>query len=155
METTVQIPRGPSIYMGWHPRPTSGPLRHLVHVLVIALASTLAACGAEEPATTDSSARFVVETGEEFAIVLESNLTTGYAWALAVDLPTDVVTLVSDEYFPPDTDLVGAPGHQELTFRAVGDGSTFIRLWYIRSFDDPPQPAEREQFEVVAGTGTP
>ncbi len=85
----VQTPNAPSIKVSWRPRPTPGPSRYLAHVLIVALTSTLAGCGAEEPAPTftNSGAQFVIETGEEFSIVLESNLTTGYSWALAVDLP--------------------------------------------------------------------
>jgi hypothetical protein len=36
-----------------------------------------------------------------------------------------------------------------MVFEATGEGSTVIQLWYIRSFDDPPEPADRAQFEVV------
>jgi hypothetical protein len=36
----------------------------------------------------------------------------------------------------------------------VGDGSAVIELWYVRSFDDPPEPADRAEFEVIVGTGS-
>ena len=104
---------------------------------------------------TDRDDRFTVDVGEEFQVVLESNVTTGYGWQLEAPLDGAVLELVGDRYEAPDTDLVGAAGRQVLGFRAVGDGSTFIQLWYVRPFDDPPEPADRAQFEVIVGTGVP
>lgn len=104
---------------------------------------------------TEPESRFEVAVGDEFAIVLESNASTAYAWELEAALSTRVVELVRDVYVAPDSDLVGAAGRQELTFRAVGDGSTIIQLWYVRAFDDPPEPDERAQFEVIVGSGVP
>jgi inhibitor of cysteine peptidase len=113
----------------------------------------LSGCGGDDVTFTDPGARFEVDPGDDFTVTLESNATTGFAWQLETALPENVVRLVRDVYVEPDTDLVGAAGRQELTFEGVGDGSTFIQLWYIRSFDDPPEPADRAQFEVIVGTG--
>ncbi len=110
-------------------------------------------CGSGDVTFTDPGERFEVDPGEEFVVVLESNATTGFSWQLEVDPPSEVVRLVRDVYVEPDTDLVGAGGRQELTFEAVADGSTFIQLWYVRSFDDPPEPGDRAQFDVIVGTG--
>ena len=127
-----------------------------VTAAVIGLLVVLVACGDDgELGATDPETRFDVEAGDRFSVVLESNPTTGFAWSLAAPLPSDVVRLVDDRYHEPDTDLVGTGGHQELTFEASGDGSTYIQLWYVRRFDDPPEPAERAQFEVIVGSGVP
>ncbi len=98
------------------------------------------------PAVTDRGAEFTVAVGERFEIVLESNATTGYAWVEPE--PGDLVELVDDEYLPPDTDLVGAGGVQRLAFEAVAAGSGELYLWYVRSFDDPPEPAAEARFPV-------
>ena len=66
----------------------------------------------------------------------------GLSWELSEHLPPDVLQLTDQRYVTPDTDLVGAGGHEVLTFEAIGDGSTFIQLWYVRSFDEAPDPAE-------------
>lgn len=89
--------------------------------------------------------------GDEVVISLESNATTGYTWQLETEPLVDVVRLVGDEYVEPDTDLVGAAGRQDLTFEAVGEGTAEIALWYVRDFDDPKEPADRAQFEIVVG----
>ncbi len=114
-------------------------------------------CGTSEQSSlfTDRNDRLTVDVGEEFQVVLESNATTGYGWQLEAPLDAGVLELVGDRYEAPTTDLVGAAGRQVFDFRAVGDGSTFIQLWYTRPFDDPPDPADRAQFEVIVGTGVP
>ena len=108
-------------------------------------------CGTSEESSlfTDRDERFKVDVGDDFQVVLESNPTTGYGWQLEVALDGGVLDLVGDRYEAPTTDLAGAAGYQVFDFRAVGDGSTFIQLWYIRPFDDPPDPADRAQFEVI------
>lgn len=112
-----------------------------------------AACGDDpepEPVEfTEPGTIFEVGVGDELTVVLESNATTGYAWELETSPLADVVGLVDDVYVEPDTDLVGAPGRQELTFEAVGEGTAELSLWYVRSFDDPKEPADRAVFEVV------
>ncbi len=131
-------------------------LRLLISVFVVGLVA--ASCGDDDSTSaefTDPGTRFTVEVGDEFTVVLESNATTAFQWELEADPPTGVLRLVDDTYVAPVTDLVGAPGRQELTFRAVGDGSAFIQLWYIRPFDDPPEPADRAQYEVMVGAGSP
>lgn len=115
----------------------------------------LAACGSDEPVFTARQTRFEVEPGDQFSIVLESNASTGYSWAFESPLDEDVVRFVDSVYLDSGSDRVGAPGGDELTFEAVDDGSTLIQLWYVRSFDDPPEPADRAQFEVMVGSGDP
>jgi len=115
------------------------------------------ACGDDASDTdgvvfTEPGTVFEVDTGDEVTIVLESNATTGYAWELETEPLADVVRLVDDVYVEPGTDLVGAPGRQELTFEAVGPGTAELSLWYVRSFDDPKEPAERATFEFVVGS---
>lgn len=116
-----------------------------------------AGCGDEEtlPARPATDQPIVVDVGDEFSIELASNPTTGYRWELAAPLPGDVLVLVDETYIASDTDELGSGGREVFTFEAVGDGSTFIQLWYIRPFDDPPRPEGRAQYDVRVGTGVP
>ncbi len=86
-----------------------------------------------------------VEKGDEFAIVLESNPTTGYQWKLAEELETEIVVLVQTEYEAPDTELLGAGGEEKWTFKAENVGETTITLAYVR-------PWEEEAAEEQVGT---
>lgn len=113
--------------------------------------SVLGACGSDSASTeiTPNDTEFEVDVGDEFTVTLESNVTTGYSWQLEQPLDDSLLTLVDDDYIAPETDTAGAPGEQQLTFRSVGGGNTTIELWYIRPFDNPPDPAERSSFPVV------
>ena len=119
----------------------------------LALGGVLDAC-ADDPdpeplVVTEPGTIFEADVGDQVTIVLESNATTGYAWEVEQPPLADVVRFVDDRYVAPDSELVGAGGHQRLTFEAVGEGTAEIALWYVRSFDDPPEPADRATFEIV------
>jgi len=126
----------------------------MVIVGALALMAPFGCGDDEEPAGdtyTEPGTVFEVDVGDEVVISLESNATTGYTWQLETEPLVDVVRLVGDEYVEPDTDLVGAAGRQDLTFEAVGEGTAEIALWYVRDFDDPKEPADRAQFEIIVG----
>jgi inhibitor of cysteine peptidase len=124
-------------------------------IVGLAVMAALAACGSDDGGGGgarqvldggDIGTEITVGVGEEFEVRLESNATTGYAWQV-VEQP-DAVTLVSSEYEAPDTSLVGAGGVEVFVFEGVAEGSGEIRLEYVRSFDDPPVPAETAVFRV-------
>ena len=94
----------------------------------------------------DSGSEFTVEVGDEFEVRLESNPTTGYGWVVAAQ--PEVVDLVSNDFQAPDTDLVGAAGIEVFVFEATATGAGELRLEYVRSFDDPPDPAEVVEYQL-------
>lgn len=93
-----------------------------------------------------------VEVGGEFAIILESNPTTGYQWKLAEELDGEIVALVKTEYEAPETDLLGASGEEKWTFEGVGVGETAITLAYVRPWEQAgPAMTEEEKAEPEEG----
>ena len=90
-----------------------------------------------------------VRVGEEFRITLDSNPTTGYRWSLAQPIDKKILNLVSTEYIAPETDRVGAGGHEIWIFRAIGRGSGTIALKYIRPWEKAEVPERRKYFKVV------
>ena len=88
----------------------------------------------------DSGSEVSVEVGDEVEVRLESNPTTGYGWVVTAQ--PEVIDLLSNDFQAPDTDLVGAGGVDVFVFQAMASGSGELRLEYVRSFDDPPVPAE-------------
>ena len=86
-----------------------------------------------------------VTNGQEFVIALASNPTTGYLWT-SMDNPQ--VTFVSTHQTTSET-LPGAPGTQELTFRADHTGSSTLELVYSRSFEPGQPPAKTAKFPVT------
>jgi inhibitor of cysteine peptidase len=108
------------------------------------LAITGCTVGDEVKEYRDPSAHILVEKGNEFAIILESNPTTGYQWRLEEPLDEDIITLEKTEYEEPESELLGAPGEEKWTFKAEGLGETTVSLAYVRPWEDElPGPTER------------
>ncbi|MBN1506236.1 MAG: protease inhibitor I42 family protein [Sedimentisphaerales bacterium] len=89
---------------------------------------------AEAPADTE---HVDVLVGEQFAIRLESNPSTGYQWVLAGSLPP-WLELLGTEYTPTNPGVIGGGGVEEWTFRATGTGSATVMFEYMRSWEGMP-----------------
>lgn len=121
------------------------------YVVVLGLIALMAACGSDDSSVdvfdqSDAGETISVQVGDRFEIRLESNATTGYAWQV-VDQPA-VVDLVSSDYEAPDTDLVGAGGVEVFVFAGASPGAAELNFEYVRSFEDPPEPADTSSFPV-------
>ena len=122
-----------------------------VAVVVVVVGS----CGADggdsgdpQAVSIESGSTAEVETGAWLELPLDSNPSTGYMWEVRDVSDPAVVRLVDDAYVGADTDRVGAAGTQVLTFETLAPGTAEVRLWYIRSFEDPPVPAEEASVTV-------
>jgi len=107
---------------------------------LVAAAALLGACGDDAGTTVeldaaDSLSEVSLDVGDQLAVELEANPTTGYSWELG-PLP-DGLQLVSSDFEEPGGSLVGAPGMQLFAFDAVGPGGGILRFEYVRVFDDP------------------
>lgn len=92
---------------------------------------------------------FRIAVGEDFRITLGSNPSTGYHWELADPLNESIVQLVGTEYRAPENQsLVGAPGEELWTFRAVGQGRTMIRMKYVRPWEKGAAPAKTAVYAI-------
>jgi|GEM_PF-578937 len=110
----------------------------LLAVLLVAVSGCSWGGDAEE--YDDPNAPIVVEVGQEFVIVLESNPTTGYQWQLTEPLEEEVLSLVKTEFQEPEEDgLVGAAGEERWTFKAEGRGDTTIDFAYVRPWEEEPE----------------
>lgn len=63
-------------------------------------------------------------------VTLPSNQSTGFSWHLAARPKRQVVKLVSHRYVAPTNSGPGSAGKEVWRFRAVGAGSTWLRLVY-------------------------
>lgn len=80
--------------------------------------------------------------GDELVVALESNASTGYAWQVVTPVPEVLEQAGEARYLAPeDQDVVGAPGTEELTFDVVATGSGTLELVYVRSWEEPAEPA--------------
>jgi inhibitor of cysteine peptidase len=91
-----------------------------------------------------------VKSGTDFALEVDSNITTGFTWQFADKLDEAVVLLVDEKYEPPkDTGKVGAGGRQRFTLRAIAPGTTTLNLQYVRPWEKPPTPNKELTFTVT------
>jgi predicted secreted protein len=87
---------------------------------------------AQAPTETEYVRVFV---GEQFAIDLDSNPSTGYQWVLVGSLPP-WLELVGTTYTPTNPGMVGGGGVEKWTFRATGVGNNgIVMLEYMRPWE--------------------
>lgn len=91
---------------------------------------------------SDPDVPIEVKRGEEFAILLESNATTGYRWTLLAPLDASIVSLLRTEYRAGSAaGQVGAGGMEYWSFGAEGKGTTLIAMAYTRAGSTPASTA--------------
>jgi inhibitor of cysteine peptidase len=81
-----------------------------------------------------------VSAGGSFKVSLESNATTGFSWPEQAEIGnTAVVEQKDHEYLAPTSDLMGAPGKEVWTFKALKKGTTVIAMQYSRPWEGGEQ----------------
>jgi inhibitor of cysteine peptidase len=81
-----------------------------------------------------------VSAGGSFKVSLESNATTGFSWPEQAEIGnTAVVEQKDHEYLAPTSDLMGAPGKEVWTFKALTKGTTVIAMEYSRPWEGGEQ----------------
>jgi len=123
-------------------------------VLVAGFAAGAACTGGSNNVNVDSSysgKQVELSVGQSLVVTLESNATTGYSWALAQNSDSSVLSKTGNKYInPPQTTppIVGAPGVEEWTFKALKKGTSTISLGYRRPWESTP-PVETFDLTVV------
>ena len=128
------------------------------HYLLLALVVLLAACAAPTPASeepaqssmpalTDPTQPILVNAGETFFIVVESNPSTGYHWEIVGDL--NGVELVSREYTAGEPVIPGSGGVEVWIFKAVSSGETLVTLGSYPPDTNVTEPEQTTAFTVT------
>jgi len=86
--------------------------------------------------------------GNEFAIVLDANATTGYEWQLVEPIDANLINLVRSEYIPNKTALVGSGGKSVWNFKAIQAGKAQISFKYIRPWEKNIPPVKEATYIV-------
>lgn len=81
---------------------------------------------------------------QQFQITLDSNPSTGYGWEVIYN--PKYLKLISQNYVSSDSNIVGAPGKEIFTFKAIKIGQTKITFNYQRTWED--QPLKTKQYKV-------
>lgn len=92
----------------------------------------------------DPHGHLEVAAGEDLAIVLPANPTTGYNWQ--VEAEGTYLAFLSQE-FEPGGAGVGAGGREAFQLRALRPGCTRLRFYYRRSWEG--QALETRDYQVT------
>jgi inhibitor of cysteine peptidase len=87
---------------------------------------------------------------QELGLQLDSNVTTGYSWAVVPPVP-DVLTVVDSGTYhaPADPDAgMGAGGTTSFVFLAVKPGKGVLQLAYRRPWERDITPARTVRVDV-------
>lgn len=117
-------------------------------ILLSALLLTACGSGAADTITigeAHSGKTIELETGDTLIIALPGNITTGFNWIPAQQVPS-LLEIVGEPAVTPASDALGAGGMIVLQFKADSAGQTTLHLDYRRSFE--PDVAPERTFEV-------
>jgi inhibitor of cysteine peptidase len=90
-----------------------------------------------------------MQVGQELAVSLPSNPSTGYTWQVDTIDPTVLQQVGAAEYQSlASTPLPGAGGIESFRFAAIGPGQAPLRLIYSRSFASE-EPGEIFFLQVI------
>lgn len=118
-------------------------------LLCVSLVTSACAPSAVEVGVSADGTAVELRQGQELAVTLESNPSTGYSWQV-VSGANGVVEQVGEPRFEaPSGEAVGASGVEVLAFEAVGPGSTRIELEYRRPWETTATPAETFSLDVT------
>lgn len=84
----------------------------------------------------DADTRLKIAVGASLVVRLTENPTTGYRWQHTLSEP-GVLEWLEDEYVA-DSDLRGSGGRRSISFRALGPGSTALRVALRRPWETKP-----------------
>ena len=101
---------------------------------------------------TASAGQIEPKVDDTFTVSLCSNPSTGYSWSDDVEYDRSVVELVGRVFESGPTaspPTVGAAGMDIFSFRALGTGTTTVRMTYSRPFETGQAPLWTFQVQVL------
>ena len=108
------------------------------------------ACVFSEPlelTDKDSGKEFSLPLNKSVVITLPENPTTGYSWQFTTDSrQQNLISDLREESLPPHTDLVGAGGKKQITFKTQAKGMVKIRGFYARPWEKDTPPVKEVSY---------
>jgi len=118
----------------------------LTLLAVAAVLGGLTSC-ARKTVYGEATPRIETTAGRDVVLELPSDPTTGEEWRIGALPDARIMALLSADYHAaPSSAPGGGGGHQRWTFRAVGSGTTIVRLDHGRPW---AAPAKSTTFTIV------
>lgn len=127
-------------------------MKKLILLSLTIICSILMLCNytiAQDNNVTTIDSTIIVNNGDSFSIVLESNMTTGYSWQLGSNSDSNIVHFLSTVYNAPSTDMPGQGGEEVWTFKTESPGTVIIILQYLRPWENETPPARIKRYNIV------
>ena len=127
-------------------------MKKLILLSLTIICSILMLCNytiAQDNNVTTIDSTIIVNIGDSFSIVLESNQTTGYSWQLGSNSDSNIVHFLSTVYNAPSTDMQGQGGEEVWTFKTESPGTVIIILQYLRPWENDTPPARIKRYSIV------
>lgn len=118
--------------------------------LLVALLTTInLGAGIDKP-TKIVTHNCSVEQGKTFSIQLPANRTTGYQQQIT-SIDSHYLELQEQKYEQSDKQkkLMGAPGFEHFTFKAINAGKTVVLIDYKRPWEKDSAPVEQNKIQVT------
>lgn len=122
----------------------------IVVIGLLVVAGAVLLIRSEPLVITEANAGETIElkVGQEFAVTLEGNLTTGYTWEMVSEQGA-LVEQVGEAEYESESDLVGAGGHVTLNFKALNPGNQTLELIYHRPWEVDVAPIDTFTVSMV------
>lgn len=95
----------------------------------------------------DSGKTFEICVGDELAVVLPANPTTGYIWDVN-SLDSNQLSQSKSDFFAKD-EAIGAGVIEVIKFHAIAAGTSTVRLIFHRSFEQNVPPLKTFKVTVI------
>lgn len=96
----------------------------------------------------DKGKEIKVKPGQTFTLKLPANPTTGYSWYYLDGLSPFKLTGRKYAQSPAKPGMTGVGGAETFTFKATGVGSGYLRLFYLRPFEEKLDPESAWQVRI-------
>ena len=84
----------------------------------------------------DITREITVTAGDSFKITLPSNLTTGFSWSWPPQISdAAVLEMTEHAYVAPESEMMGAAGTEDWTFKALKKGTATISMDYSQPWE--------------------
>jgi len=84
-----------------------------------------------------------VQAGDEFAIALDSNPSTGFRWRMTLPKDQEFVTFLGSSHIVSEEVMPGVPGKEVYKFKAVAPGETKADFVYERPWEPKAAPTRK------------
>lgn len=120
-------------------------------ILLVAAAALTIGCPSENLVLneSDNGKKLTVDVGQEWAVSLRGNPTTGFGWEAAALEGVLFVQVGETDFRSDSPGRPGAGGIQTLTFRALKPGRAVLTLVYRRPWETNIAPLETFRIEVT------